>query len=203
MVIKLSLDMWTILYYILLLVFLIFLALNYYWFRKTITFKAEYMGKCGICLALLLVLIYLNFSKNDLYFINNFSKNMYLEGAVLQYSKVDMSYYEIQPNDISYTVNRIEKKDGQIDLLREDFSSNIFLVDCVKEINILNLIKLWLTYNILYLDDETYSEYLADELGVAVENDGKFYGENTRHSAIIELDRWMEDDMLDKEGQLN
>lgn len=193
-------------FYSILIMIIGLIIYNYYQFRNEIKQRNRRLQNIGIYITLLLCCLLLHKNRVDLGFIDGYSQNMYLEGAVLRYNGADMCYQEIQPNNIRHNINYIEKNLKQNKVLEQDDSNNVFLRNCVKEVNILNLLKIRSTYNILYLDEETYDEYLLDSKGVTVDkNTGKMVSEDRKkHTLSIELDKWMDDvDLLGDEGQLN
>lgn len=153
-----------------------------------------------ICIlgALLVSIIVSVFNVKDLGYIDGYSKNMYLEGSKLYVEIGGKSDMVIQPNGIQKKVDRVEENIDQNEVLQNDDSDIVYLTDCVKEINILGLLKIRYTYNILYLDDMTYKQYLI------FHNDEILDGKNISGYQLIALDNWISEDdkLFDEQGNL-
>ena len=123
--------------------------------------------------------------KKDIGPVSGITQNMYLEGSRLYYDK-DVNYYKyVQPNGISTKIDRIELKEEQNEVVKQDSSDIILLQNCVYEADF-KIIKFRYFYNILYLDKDSFEKYKEHE-----------------SDFVIKLDEWMEDsDLLNEDGSL-
>lgn len=128
---------------------------------KTRNIRNTLLGYFLIIVFSLIVIYGLENEKSDIGFVNSVSRNMYLEGSELVEN--NSLYYINQPNGISKFVDKIVLKNNQNEIVSNDDSKAIFLVDCVNEFN-LGLLKVRDYYNILYLDEELYNTYYSKTL---------------------------------------
>lgn len=142
-------------------------------------------GNKKICLFSILFTLFLgcilnyNLYNNDIGYVSNVTRNMYLEDSELVYNNGD--YYLIQPNGVDKKLDRIEIKDNQNKIIELDESKAILFVNGVYELD-LGFLIIQDYYNILYLDEELYNMFI----------DGK----------LVDFNDYLDSDLLTEDGLL-